>query len=142
MDTPEDQTNQSQQISSSPPLPPTETSGGGMSKNEQNMGMLCHLLALSGFLIPGVGNIVGPLVIWLMKKEAMPFVDSQGKESLNFQITITIAAIIGFILCFVFIGFLLLPVIAIFALVCVILASIETSNGKPYRYPFCIRLIK
>lgn len=113
-----------------------------MSKNEQNMGMLCHLLALSGFLIPGVGNIVGPLVIWLMKKEAMPFVDSQGKESLNFQITITIAAIIGFILCFVFIGFLLLPVIAIFALVCVILASIETSNGKPYRYPFCIRLIK
>lgn len=113
-----------------------------MSKDEQNMGMLCHLLALAGFLVPGVGNVVGPLVIWLMKKDEMPFVDSQGKESLNFQITITIAGIIGFILCFVFIGFLLLPVIGIFALVCIILASIEASNGKPYRYPFCIRLIK
>ncbi|MEI6534373.1 MAG: DUF4870 domain-containing protein [Verrucomicrobiaceae bacterium] len=136
MSTPEDQSNQSASS-----ITPTETTGGGMSKNEQNMGMLCHLLALSGFLVP-FGNLIGPLVIWLIKREEMPFVESQGKESLNFQITISIAVIIGIILCFVIIGFLLLPVIAIFALVCVILASIETANGKPYRYPFCIRLIK
>ncbi len=72
----------------------------------------------------------------------MPFVDSQGKESLNFQITTSIFAVVGFLLCFVLIGFLVLPLVLIFDLVCVILASIETSNGKPYRYPFCIRLIK
>ena len=136
MSTPEDQFNQN-----ATPVIPADTSTGAMTKNEQNMGMLCHLLALTGFLIP-FGNLIGPLVIWLVKREEMPFVESQGKESLNFQITISIGVIVGIILCFVLIGFLLLPLVGIFALVCVILASIEAANGKPYRYPFCIRLIK
>lgn len=124
-------------VAAQPPTAPSETS----NKNEQNMGMLCHLLALSGFLIP-FGNIVGPLILWMVKRDEMPFVESQGKESLNFQISVTIYGIVSFMLIFALIGFVLLPAVVLFSLVCVILASIETANGKPYSYPLCIRLIK
>lgn len=105
------------------------------------MGMLCHLLALSGYFMP-FGHLVGPLVIWMMKREEMPFVETQGKESLNFQISITIYSIVAGISIFLLIGFILLPAVMIFNFVCVILASIDATNGKPYRYPLCIRFIK
>jgi uncharacterized protein len=121
---------------------PSSVSGtGSMSKNEQNMGMLCHLLALSGYLVP-FGHIVGPLVIWMLKRQEMPFVESEGKESINFQISVTIYGIVAAISIFLLVGFVLLPAVLIFDLVCVIIASIEAANGKPYRYPLCIRFIK
>ena len=107
----------------------------------KTFGMLCHLLALARFIIP-MGNIIGPLVIWLIKKDQYAFVNDQGKESLNFQITVTIAMAIAGVLVFVLIGFVLMPLIAIAALVMVVLASIAASNGKSYRYPFSIRLVK
>ena len=106
------------------------------------MGMLCHLLSLAGIVIPVVGNIVGPLVIWLMKKEQSAFVDANGKESLNFQITVLIAVVVSFLLCFVLIGLLLLPAVSIAAIVFAIIAGIKASNGEVYRYPVCIRFIK
>ena len=140
MNTPDNQPWQAPQAMSdrvTPPQIPPES----MSKNEENMGMLCHLLALSGYFIP-FGHLVGPLVIWMVKREEMPFVDSQGKESLNFQLSMTLYAIVAAISIFLLIGFLLLPAVIVFDLVCVILASIETANGKPYHYPLCIRFIK
>jgi uncharacterized Tic20 family protein len=132
-----------------PPPPPTSPMGyatpagfvGEPTKDEKTMGMLCHLLALSGFLIP-FGTIIGPLVIWLIKKDTMPFVDDQGKESLNFQITCLIAFIICGLLIFVLIGFLLLPLVALADLILVIIATIKANNGIAYRYPFALRLIK
>ena len=108
---------------------------------EKTFGMLCHLAALAGFLIP-MGHIIGPLVIWLIKKQESAFVDDQGKESLNFQITMTIFAIISFILMFVLIGFVLIIAVAIFLLVMVIIASVKANNGIKYRYPINIRIIK
>lgn len=128
------------QSSPSHNLPPTAPSAT-TNKNEQNMGMLCHLLALAGFLIP-FGNIVGPLILWMVKREEMPFVESEGKESLNFQISVTIYGIVAFMLVFALIGFVLLPAVILFDLICVIFASIEAANGKTYRYPLCIRFIK
>ena len=110
-------------------------------KDERMWGMLCHLIAFSGFIVP-FGSLIGPLIIWLVKKDEMPFVDDQGKESLNFQLTMFIAVIVSIILMFVFIGFLLLGVIIIFQIVVVIIASIKASDGVRYRYPFAIRLIK
>jgi hypothetical protein len=111
-------------------------------KEEQNWAMICHLAALSGFIIP-FGNVLGPLVVWLMKKDAMPQVDRHGKEALNFQITVTIAMIISILLMFVLIGFLLVFVVGIGALVLTILAAIKVSNGDlDYKYPFAIRMIK
>lgn len=113
-----------------------------VSKEEQNWAMFCHLAALSGFIIP-FGNVLGPLVIWLIKKDTMPLVDRHGKEAVNFQITITIAAIVCFLLMFVLIGFLLIWVVAIGALVLTIIATVKVSRGDlEYRYPFALRLLK
>jgi uncharacterized Tic20 family protein len=108
---------------------------------EKTFGMLCHLAALAGFLIP-MGHIIGPLVIWLIKKPESAFVDDQGKESLNFQITMTIFAIISCILMFVLIGFVLIIAVGIFLLVMVIIASVKANQGIKYRYPINIRIIK
>lgn len=112
------------------------------------MGMLCHLLSLIGLVVP-FGNIIGPLVMWLIKKDEMPFVDDQGKESLNFQITVSLVVltliILGTVLMIVLIGFLfflLLPVVGIGAIVLVVIASIKANEGVHYRYPFTLRLIK
>jgi hypothetical protein len=140
MNRPDNQPVQSEQPMSGISTPAAATPAGSMSKNEQNMGMLCHLLALSGYFVP-FGHIVGPLVIWMVKRQEMPYVDSQGKESLNFQISVTLYGILAAISIFLLIGFILLPAVILFSLVCVIIASIETANGKSYRYPLCIRFI-
>ena len=113
-----------------------------VSKEEQNWAMFCHLAALSGFIVP-LGNVIGPLVVWLMKKDTMPMVDLHGKEALNFQITVLIAMVISIVLMFVLIGFLLMFVVGIGALVLTIIAAVKISNGQyDYKYPFALRLIK
>jgi uncharacterized protein len=110
-------------------------------KEAKTMGMLCHLLGLAGYIIP-FGNVIGPLVIWLIKKDTMPFVNDQGKEAINFQITVLIAAIICIPLVLVVIGILLLPLIAIANIIFIIIGTIKANEGVAYRYPFAIRLIK
>ena len=113
-----------------------------VSKDEQNWAMGCHLAALSGFVIP-LGNIVGPLVVWLIKKDTMPLVDQHGKESLNFQITVLIAFVICLVLTLVLIGVVLMFVVGIGALVLTIMAAVKVSNGQfDYKYPFTLRLVK
>ena len=112
-----------------------------VSADERLWGMIAHLSALAGFIIP-FGNIAGPLIVWMIKKDAMPFVDDQGKESLNFQITVTIAAIVAAVLIVFLIGFLLLPAVGLAALVFTVIAGIKANEGVAYRYPFTLRLIK
>jgi uncharacterized Tic20 family protein len=112
------------------------------SKEEQNWAMICHLSAMAGFLIP-FGNILGPLIVWLIKRAEMPLVDTNGKEALNFQIMVTIAMAISGLLIFVLIGFVLMPIVVIGALVLTIRAAIKVSNGElDYTYPWTIRLLK
>lgn len=110
-------------------------------KEERTWGMIAHLSALSGFVIP-FGNILGPLIIWLIKREEMPFVNQQGKEALNFGISMTIYAAISYILVFVLVGILLLIGLGLFWIVVVIIAAVRANEGKPYRYPLNIRFIK
>lgn len=106
-----------------------------VSKNATNMAMLCHLLAIfTGF--------IGPLIIWLVKKDDDPFIDNQGKEALNFQITVLIAMIASGLLSFVCVGFVLMPAVWIADLVFCIIASIKASSGQAYRYPLSIRFVK
>ncbi len=112
-----------------------------LSKDERMWGMLCHLTAFSGYLIP-FGSVLGPLIVWMIKKDEMPFVDDQGKESLNFQLTMLIAVIVSIILMFVIIGFLLLGVLVIFQIIVIIMAGIKANDGVKYRYPYTIRFIK
>ena len=71
----------------------------------------------------------------------MPFVDDQGKEALNFQITVSIAVIVCAVLIAVLIGLLLLPIVGIAALVLTIIAGLKANNGETYRYPMTLRLI-
>ena len=113
-----------------------------LTKDVQNMGMLCHLLAFAGYVVPPVGHIIGPLVIWLLKKDEHPFIDDQGKESLNFQISMTIYVFVSGILVFVFIGILLVFGLLIANVVLIIIASIKAAGGEYYRYPMTIRFLK
>jgi hypothetical protein len=119
----------------------TPGTDGSVNKEERTWGMLCHLLALSGFIIP-FGSIIGPLIIWLIKKDEMEFVNDQGKESINFQLTMLIAFIISAILMLVAIGFLLMVILAIFDVVVIVIASIKANDGIRYRYPYAIRFLK
>jgi len=115
--------------------PAEEAVGVKSSPDERTMATLAHILTLfTGF--------IGPLIIWLIKKDQSDFVDDQGKEALNFGISIAIYYVASWILCFVIIGFLLLPAVFIFTLVNIIRAAIAANKGERFRYPLCIRLIK
>ncbi len=111
-------------------------------KQARIWGMLCHLTALLGIIgIPFI-NIAGPLIIWLLKRNLYPFVDEQGRESLNFQISMTIFALAAAILIYLKIGFFLLLIIGGANFILVVIASIRAFNGETYSYPFKIQLIK
>jgi len=111
-------------------------------RDARNWAMGCHLIALVGLLGNGLGFLVGPLIVWLVKREDHPFINEQGKESVNFQITMMGALILCVPLVFVVIGIVLLPLIGIFDVVMTIIAGIKASNGEHWRYPLTIRFVK
>jgi hypothetical protein len=121
----------------------TEVSSGAMlSADARKWGMLCHLSALVGLLANGIGFLVGPLLVWLLKKDVDPFVDSQGKEAVNFQITMFIAAAVSGVLMLVVVGIFLLIVVGLMMVIFPIIGAIKANGGESYRYPLSIRLIK
>lgn len=112
-----------------------------ISAEDRKWGMLVHLSAFAGLLIP-LGTLLGPLAVWLLKREQSIFVDDQGKEALNFQLTVIIYSIISSLLIVVGIGIVLLVIIGIMALILTVMAGIKANEGIYYRYPFTFRLIK
>jgi hypothetical protein len=106
-----------------------------ISKDARTFAMLAHLLAI-------FTSFVGPLVIWLVKKDEHPFVDEQGKEALNFQITVVIAYVVAGLLTFLCIGFLLFSAVWVVNLIFCIMACVAVNKGEHYRYPVSIRFIK
>jgi len=112
-----------------------------INSEEQTFSMLCHLSALAGFVIP-FGNIIGPLVIWLMKKDQYPEVDRQGKEAINFQISLMIWVIVSVILIILVIGIFLLIALGVLQLVMIIVASVKSNNGERFKYPLSIEFHK
>lgn len=112
-----------------------------LTRDERNWAMLSHLLALVGYFLIPFGNVAAPLIIYLMKKDESPFVADQSKESLNFQISVCIYALISGVLVLILIGFLLLAVVVVAAAILTIIASVKAANGETYRYPLTIRLI-
>jgi uncharacterized Tic20 family protein len=123
------------------PLPPESTPPVRDTGQERTFAMLCHLTAFAALIGIPFGNIIGPLVIWLIKRDEFPLVDDQGKESLNFQISATIYAIVSAILILVIVGIFLLIALAIFWLVVVIMACVRANQGERFRYPLTIRFI-
>lgn len=102
-----------------------------------------HLSGLSGLILSfALAHVVVPLVIWLVKRSDSPEIDATGKEVLNFQISYTIYSLIAGALCFVLVGLVILPIVLLIWLVSIIIATVKTSNGLPYRYPFTIRFLK
>ena len=128
---------QNQPVTPGPGVPPH----AGPSTNASTYAMLCHLSAFGGLFFP-FGNILGPLIVWLVKKDEMPEVDSHGKESMNFQISVTIYTIVSAILVLLLIGIPLLIALSVFWLVVVILASVRANEGTLYRYPLTIRFLQ
>ncbi|GFM80442.1 orotate phosphoribosyltransferase [Pseudomonas cichorii] len=111
------------------------------ARDVRQWAMFCHLAAFGGFIFP-FGNLLGPLIVWQLKKDSDPFLDSQGKEALNFQITVSIAMAVSMLLVIVVIGFPLLMLIGVGALVLTIIAAIKANEGQEYRYPFTWRALK
>ncbi|MFP3725864.1 DUF4870 domain-containing protein [Priestia filamentosa] len=109
--------------------------------NEKTWATIAHVVALTGY-ISGIGFILGPLLVWLFKRHSSEFVNHHAKESLNFHISIMIYSFIAGLLCLVFIGFLLLPIIAIIQLVCTIIAAVKANDGIEYTYPLTIRFVR
>lgn len=121
---------------------------GIADKDVRMWSMLCHLAALAGLVVPSVGTVVGPLVVWLIKRNDHPAIDANGKESLNFQISMFIyiwaLGLTGLATTFLLIGFGILAlafVAGIVGLVYSVIASIKVSNGESFRYPFTIRFL-
>jgi uncharacterized Tic20 family protein len=110
------------------------------STEQRQLAALCHFAGLPVFTIVGA-NIIAPLVIWLLKKDTMPFVDAHGKESLNFQITIVIAYFAAGVTTCLGIGVALFLVVAVLQVIFPIIAGIKAWDGKPYRYPLTLRVI-
>ena len=117
------------------------------SAEQRSWAMFCHLAALSVF-VTGIGLILGPLIVWLIKRDEMPFVDDQGKEALNFNITLCLLGVVLglFVLITLGIGALIVVplsvVIGLVWLIVTIVAAIKANDGEYYRYPFALRLIK
>jgi len=109
---------------------------------EKQWGMLTHLAAFAGLIGIPFGSIIGPLIVYMIKKDEFEFVNDQGKEVLNFQITWTIIFIVSAILILVGIGVLMLIGFGIAWLVLVIVGTVAANNGQYYRYPFTIKFIQ
>ena len=132
--------------------PAAAGAASGISAEERQWAMFAHLSALAGGLLTsavgGWGFFLGPLVIWLMKKDTMPFVADQAKEALNFNITVSALMILFVVLgvATLGLGFLLtgplMMIVGIAALVFIVIAAIKANEGVAYRYPVNVRLVK
>jgi uncharacterized Tic20 family protein len=138
---------------------PQPTAGGGAGpgaapgEDERRWAMFAHLSILVGGLLSsgwagGIGYFVGPLIVWMLKRDTMPFVADQGREALNFALTVSLACLVLLLLVLMSFGvaiLLALPlfgVIGIVSLVLVIIGAIKANEGVAYRYPISLRLVK
>jgi hypothetical protein len=115
-----------------------------ISKEQRTWAMFAHLSAFAMYLT-GIGHILGPLIVWLLKREGNPFVDDQGKEALNFNISYSLYLICAVILAFTLVGLLVaipaLLILPILHIIFMIVGAIKANDGVPYRYPATIRFL-
>lgn len=110
--------------------------------NVRSWNALCHASALLGVFVHFPGHLLGPLILWLWKRDESPEIDAHGKEALNFQISMLIYNIVAAFFCLILIGFLFLAVLWVLNAIFVIIASVQASDGKFYRYPMTIRFLQ
>jgi uncharacterized Tic20 family protein len=112
-----------------------------LTESERNWAMFCHLAAFSGFFFP-FGGIIGPLVCWLTKKDESAWVYVNGRDSLNFQLSMLLYMVLAGPLCFIIIGFPILGMLITLKIVCVIIASVRAGKGETFKYPLAIPFIQ
>jgi len=115
--------------------PPTLPADPAPTPDEKNLALLMHVLSLVGF------SLIGPLIVWLIKKDESAFIDKQGRELLNFQISLLIYVLICIPLCFILIGIPMLFAVGIASLILTIIGLIRATEGKIYRFPLTIRML-
>jgi|APGre2960657444_1045066.scaffolds.fasta_scaffold10795_2 hypothetical protein len=115
--------------------PPTLPADPIPTQDEKNLGLIMHVLSIVGL------SLIGPLIVWLIKKDESAFINLQGRELLNFQLSILIYALICVPLCFILIGIPMLFVIGIASLILTIIGLVKATEGKIYRFPLTIRML-
>jgi uncharacterized protein len=128
-------------MDTTPPPPPLPVNSPALS-NVRTWAALCHASALFGVFFHFPGHLLGPLIVWLAKRDDSPEIDAHGKEALNFQISMLIYNVVAAVFCLILIGFAFLAVLWVLNAVLVIVAAIQASEGKFYRYPMTIRFIQ
>jgi len=117
------------------PTPPPALPPSVVTQDEKTLGIVMHVLCLAGF------PILGPLIVWLVKKDQSSYLDLQGRELLNFQLSYLVYAFLSFLLCFILIGIPLLIAVGVATIVLTIIGIVNASEGKVYRFPLTIRLL-
>lgn len=124
------------------PLPPSPPSPPAvLTQEERTWAMIIHLSAFAGHFLP-IAHLLAPLIIWQIKRETSAFLDDQGKEAVNAQLTVTIYGLVAAVLCIILIGIPLLIGLWVADVILVIVAAIAANGGQAYRYPGILRLIK
>ncbi|KVX02560.1 DUF4870 domain-containing protein [Shewanella frigidimarina] len=112
-----------------------------VSKQAKDMGLLIHAASFAGYVFP-LGSVLGPLIVWLMKRDEFEFANQCGKNCVNFKLSLMIYAIVSAVLILIGVGILLLAALALLDIICTIIAIVKASDGIAYQYPFTIRFIK
>jgi uncharacterized protein len=112
-----------------------------LSETERNWAMLCHLSAFAGFFFP-FGGIIGPLICWLSRKDDSDWVNINGRNSLNFQLSMLLYIVLAIPLCFILIGIPIIMLLGTLKVICIIIASVKASKGELFRYPLVIPFIQ
>ena len=115
--------------------PPSLPADPVPTQDEKNLGLIMHVLSLVGF------SLIGPLIVWLVKKDESPFINAQGRELLNFQLSFLIYVIVCIPLCFLLIGIPLLIIVGLASLILTIIGLVKATEGKIYRFPLTIRML-
>jgi len=115
--------------------PPSLPADPVPTQDEKNLGLIMHVLSLVGF------SLIGPLIVWLVKKDESAFINAQGRELLNFQLSFLIYAIVCIPLCFVLIGIPLLIIVGLASFILTIIGLVKATEGKIYRFPATIKML-
>ena len=121
--------------------PEATTLPAAQSNDDRTWALIGHLSAFSAF-ITGIGCVIGPLIVWLVKRGDSPEIDAHGKEALNFQISMLIYNLVAAVFCLILVGFVFLAILWVLNALFVIIAAIQASDGKFYRYPMTIRFLQ
>ena len=125
-----------------PPIAPQQALEGPDASAPRNWAAACHLAALCGYASVPLGFVLGPLIVWALRRDRYPLVDDQGKEALNFQLSMLLYTLACIPLICVCVGIVLLVLLGVLHFVLMIVAAVRASSGERYRYPLTIRFLK